>query len=76
MRSFMKIVRNYEHICRLGHEIINHKDLVRRSVPDKLSDQIRKQDKRIKDFSDAVKKAEDEWRENLYVVNPYWSKLS
>ena len=28
MSNFVKIVRNYEHICKIGKEIINHKDFV------------------------------------------------
>ena len=39
MASFIKIVKNYETICRLGHKIINHKDLVRRCPPEKLSEE-------------------------------------
>jgi len=33
MSNFIKIVRNYEHICRVGKQIIDHKDLVRRAAP-------------------------------------------
>ena len=41
MSSFIRIVKNYEKICRLGHSIINHKDLVRRSPPEKLSEEFK-----------------------------------
>ena len=46
MSNFIKIVRNYENICRLGHKIINHKDLVRRAAPDTLEEEFRKQEER------------------------------
>ena len=45
MASFIRIVKNYENICRLGQNIIKHKDLVRRCPPEKLSDEFRKQGK-------------------------------
>ena len=41
MSSFIRIVRNYENICRLGHNIINHKDLVRRCPPEKLAEEFK-----------------------------------
>ena len=50
MSNFVKIVRNYEHICKLGKTIINHKDLVRRAPPTKLDEEFRKQEERIQEF--------------------------
>ena len=50
MSNFIKIIRNYENICRLGHKIINHKDLVRRAAPDKLDEEFKKQEDRIQEF--------------------------
>ena len=57
MSRFISIVRNYEKICRLGHEIINHKDLVRRAKPDKLSEEFIKQEKRIERFAEEINNA-------------------
>tara|TARA_R110002074_G_C12298615_1_gene644813 strand:+ start:477 stop:701 length:225 start_codon:yes stop_codon:yes gene_type:complete len=64
MSNFIKIVKNYESICRLGHQIINHKDLVRRACPSKLDEEFRKQDARIQEFVDATNKASKEWEKS------------
>ena len=67
MTRFISIVRNYENICRLGHEIINHKKLVSRAAcvaPDKLSEEFRKQEERIERFAEEINKANAEWRKN------------
>ena len=50
MSNFIKIVKNYEIIYRLGHQIINHKDLVRRACPTKLDEEFRKQEERIQEL--------------------------
>ena len=50
MSNFIKIVRNYEHICRVGKQIIDHKDLVRRAAPSKLDEEFKKQEERIQEF--------------------------
>ena len=69
MSNFIKIVKNYEHICRLGQQIINHKDLVRRACPSKLDEEFRKQDARIQEFVDATSKASKEWEKSPYSIN-------
>jgi hypothetical protein len=76
MSNFIKIVKNYEKICRLGHQIINHKDLVRRVCPSKLDEEFIKQEKRIQEFVDATNKANEEWKKNPHSVNTYWTGLS
>ena len=76
MSNFIKIVRNYENIYRLGHKIINHKDLVRRAAPDTLEEEFRKQEERIQEFIKLTEKANTEWEKNPYSVNPYWTGLS
>ena len=76
MSSFIKIVRNYENICRLGHKIINHKDLVRRAAPEKLDEEFRKQEERIQEFVKLTETAHKEWKKNSYSVNTYWTGLS
>jgi hypothetical protein len=76
MSSFIKIVRNYEQICRLGNKIINHKDLVRRAAPEKLNEEFEKQEQRIQDFIDATKKADEEWEKSPYSIHTYWTGLS
>ena len=76
MSNFIKIIRNYENICRLGHKIINHKDLVRRAAPDKLDEEFKKQEDRIQEFVKLTEKAHEEWKKNPYSVNPYWTGLS
>ena len=76
MSNFIKIIRNYENICRLGHKIINHKDLVRRAAPEKLDEEFRKQEERIQKFVKLTNKAPKEWKKNPHSVNPYWTGLS
>ena len=73
MSNFIKIVRNYEYICRLGHNIINHKDLIKRTAPSKLDEEWRKQEESIQKFIDATKKADEDWKKNPHSVNEYWT---
>ena len=76
MSNFIKIVKNYEHICRIGQQIISHKDLVRRACPSKLDEEFRKQEDRIQEFVDATNKASTEWEKSQYSINEYWTGLS
>jgi len=76
MSRFISIVRNYEKICRLGHEIINHKDLVRRAKPDKLSEEFIKQEERIERFAEEINNANAEWKKNSTSINTYWTGWS
>ena len=76
MASFIRIVKNYENICRLGQNIIKHKDLVRRCPPEKLSDEFRKQEERIEAFYDEAGKAHQKWIKNKTTINEYWTGLS
>ena len=76
MSNLIKIVRNYEHICRVGKQIINHKDLVRRAAPSKLDEEFRKQEERIQEFVEITNKAHEEWKKNPHSVNEYWTGLS
>lgn len=76
MASFIRIVKNYEKICRLGHGIINHKDLVRRCPPEKLSEEFKKQEDRIDEFFIEAEKAHQNWIKNKTSINTYWTGLS
>tara|TARA_B100001287_G_C22640332_1_gene509788 strand:- start:835 stop:1065 length:231 start_codon:yes stop_codon:yes gene_type:complete len=76
MSNFIKIVRNYEHICRVGKQIIDHKDLVRRAAPSKLDEEFKKQEERIQEFVEITNKAHEEWKKNPYSVNEYWTGWS
>ena len=76
MASFIRIVKNYENICRLGQNIIKHKDLVRRCPPEKLSDEFRKQEERIEAFLDEAEKDHQKWIKNKTTINEYWTGLS
>jgi len=64
MASFIKIVKNYETICRLGHKIINNKDLVRRCPPEKLAEEFKKQQERMDEFYKEADKAHKKWINN------------
>ena len=76
MTSFIRIVRNYENIFRLGQNIINHKDLVRRCPPEKLSEEFKKQEERIDAFFIETEKAHQKWIKNKTTINEYWTGLS
>ena len=74
--SFIRVVKNYEKIGRLGQQIINHKDLVRRTSPEKWDEEFRKQENRIQEFVEITNKAHKEWEKNPYLINEYWWGLS
>ena len=76
MSNFIRIVKNYEKICKIGHQIINHKDLVRRAAPEKLDEEFRKQENRIQEFVEITNKAHEQWEKNPYSINEYWTGLS
>ena len=76
MSSFIRVVKNHEKICRLGHQIINHKDLVRRAAAEKLDEEFRKQENRIQEFVKITNKVHEEWEKNPYLINEYWWGLS
>ena len=76
MSNFVKLVRNYENICRIGKQIIDHKDLVRRAAPHKLDEEFRKQEERIEEFVKITNEAHEEWKNNPYSINEYWTGLS
>lgn len=76
MSNFIKIVRNYENLCKLGKDIINHKDLIIKTTPTKLDEEFKKQEDRIQEFFKMTKKAEQEWKKNPYSINEYWTGLS
>lgn len=74
--SFVRIVRNYEKLFRVGQEIINHKDFVRKADPKKLDEEFKKQEERIEIFAKEAENAHIEWKKNPYSTNPYWTGLS
>lgn len=76
MSNFVKIVRNYEQICRVGKEIINHKDFIRKVPPKTISEEFRKQEERIQEFVEITNKAHKEWEKNPYSINEYWTGWS
>ena len=62
MSSFIRILKNYENICKLGREIIKHKEII--TIP-KSDIEFRNQEIRIQEFSDAIKKADKEWKRSI-----------
>ena len=56
MVRFIRILKNYENICKLGREIIKHKEIIPKSDIEKRNQEIL-----LKEFSDAIKKANKEW---------------
>ena len=59
MSSFIRILKNYENICKIGREIIKHKEIIN-NVP-KSDIEFRNQEIRKQEFSDAIKKANRDW---------------
>ena len=56
MVRFIKILKNYENICKLGRDIIKHKEIIPKTYIEKRNQEIL-----LKEFSDAIKKANKEW---------------
>ncbi len=74
--SFRRIVKNYENIFKLGKQIIKHKETISFIPPEKKDAEFIKQEIRIQEFSDAIKKAETEWEKSPDSANTYWTGLS
>jgi hypothetical protein len=72
MSSFIKYVRNYEKICKIGNEIINNKDFLRHSHPSLVNKEFQKQNKRIKEFVRLVNNSNDYWLNSPLNKNKYW----
>ena len=51
---FPNEIKNYETVTRLGREIIAHKDLVRRSAPEHLTQEFQKQELRIQSLVSKI----------------------
>mgnify|MGYP006166683791 CR=1 FL=1 len=56
MVRFIRILKNYENICKLGREIIKHKEIIPKTYIEKRNQEIL-----LKEFSDAIEKADREW---------------
>ena len=67
MSNFVKVVRNYEQICRER----NYKDLVKKASPT----QLKNLEERIQEFVEITKKANGEWEKNPNSINEYWTGL-
>jgi len=57
MVRFIRILKNYENICKLGREIVKHKEIIPKTYIEKRNQEIL-----LKEFSDAIKKADKEWK--------------
>ena len=57
MVRFIRILKNYENICKLGREIIKHKEIIPKTYIEKRNQEIL-----LKEFSDAIKRADKEWK--------------
>ena len=51
-------------------------DLVRKVAPAKLDEEFRKQEERIQEFVKITDKAYEDWEQNPYTINEYWTGLS
>ena len=76
VRSFLRIINNYENISKLGREIIKHKEIISTIPKSDMEIEFIKQENRIQEFSDAIEEANKEWKNNPELVNPYWTGLS
>lgn len=76
MSNFIKIVRNYENICKIGREIISHKELLKHTTPINIDYEFHKQEERIQDFIELTKSTHDDWDKNQTSINEYWTGWS
>ena len=75
-RSFLRIIKNYENISKIGREIIKHKEIISTIPKSEIDIEFIKQENRIQEFSDAIERTNNEWKNNPELVNPYWTGLS
>ena len=73
MSNFIKIVRHYEKVYHLGKQIIDHKTMIKKCVPQKLDEEFLKQEERIQNFCKITKQAETAWKRNPSSINKYWT---
>ena len=71
MSNFIKIVKNYEYLGKLGKEIINHNKYIKHIMPLKLDEEFKNQENRIEEFIKLRNKTEENW--NSYFINKYWT---
>mgnify|MGYP001179827731 CR=1 FL=1 len=76
MISFKRIVKNYEQAYKLGIKIIEHRNFIRQVPPENLEKEFNKQEERIQKFVKLTEKADEEWKEHPYSINPYWTGYS
>ena len=72
MSNFIKIVRNYENIYKIGREIISHKELLKHTTPHIIDYELHKQEERIKDFIELTKNTNDYWEKNKTSIIFYY----
>ena len=75
-KSFLRLINNYENISKLGREIIKHKEIISAIPKSEIDIEFIKQENRIQEFSDAIERTNNEWKNNPELVNPYWTGLS
>tara|TARA_B110000908_G_C10261473_1_gene459567 strand:+ start:3492 stop:3692 length:201 start_codon:yes stop_codon:yes gene_type:complete len=59
MVRFIRILKNYENICKIGKDIIKYKEFIS-GIPI-TNVEKRNQEILLKEFSDAIEKADREW---------------
>ena len=74
--SFVRIVKNYEKVYKLGRSIIKHKETINFIAPEKRDEEFMKQEKRIDEFFESIKKADKDWKLNSRSIDSYWTGLS
>jgi len=67
------MVKNYGNIYKLGKQIIEHKNLIKKVPPTKIDKEFLKQEDRIQQFISELNKANREWKLNKTSVNKYWT---
>ena len=53
--SFVRVVKNYEKVFKLGRQIIKHKESINFIAPEKRDEEFIKQEKRMDQFFKSVK---------------------
>jgi len=73
MTRFTNIIKNYGKVVKLGKQIINHKENIKRVRPSDLDMEFNNQERRIEEFIKEADNAHKTWKNNISSVNEYWT---
>ena len=73
MTRFTNIIKNYGKVVKLGKQIINHKENIKRVRPSDLDMEFNNQERRIEEFIKEADNVHRTWKNNIPSVNEYWT---